>query len=70
MDLFVGLLVRAYIVWAAHLFLAKSLKINPVIHRRLQISKGVRFERYVLSGLVRWASCESIHSLGRTFSFR
>ena len=70
MDLFVGLLVPAYIVWAAHLFLDKSLEIKPVIQRRLYFSKAVRFGRYVLNGLVRWASCEGIHSLGRTFIFR
>ena len=68
--MFVGLLVRAYIVWATHLFLDESLKIEPVIQRRLEFWKAVRSGRYVLNGLVRWASCEGIHSLGRTFIFR
>ena len=64
--MFVGLLARAYIVWAAHVFLDKPLKINPVIQHRLDLMKAARFGRYVLMGLVRWASCEGIHSLGRT----
>ena len=63
-------IARAYIAWAAHLFSDKPLKINPVIQRRLDFLKAVRFERYVLNGLVRWASCAGIHSLGRTFVFR
>ena len=62
--------MRAYIVWAAHLFLDKSLKTNPVIQCRLELLKGVRFGMHVLNGLVRWASGEGLHSSGRTFVFR
>ena len=68
--MFVGLPVRAYIVWAAHLFLDKSLKTKYVIQRRLNFVKAVRFGRYVLNGLVRWASCEGLRSSGRTSIFR
>ena len=56
-------LARAYIVWAAHLVLDKSLRIKPVIQRRLDFLKAVRFGRYVLNGLVRRASCEGMHSV-------
>ena len=77
--LFVRPLVRAYIVWAscegnkawaAHVFLDKSLRIKPVIQRRLNFLKAVRIGRYVLNGLVRWASCQGTLSSGRSFSFR
>ena len=56
-----------YIVWAAYLLLHKSLKQNPVIQRRLEFLKAVRFGRYVLNDLVWWVSCEGPNSLGRIF---
>ena len=40
---------------------------KPVIQRRLEFLKAVRFGRYVLNELVRWASCEGLHSWGRIF---
>ena len=43
---------------------------NPVIQRRLEFLKAVRFGRSVLNELVWWASCEGLHSLGRIFIFR
>ena len=56
---------EAYIVWAAYLFLAKSLKVKSVLQRRLEFLKAVRFGRYFSAELVWWASCEGLHSLGR-----
>jgi hypothetical protein len=67
--LFVGLLTRAHIVWAAHLFIGKSLKIKSVVQRRLEFLKAVRFGRYVLNELVWWASCEGLDSLGSIVIF-
>ena len=43
----------------------KSLKNKSVIQRRLELSKAVRFERYVLDDFACWASCEGLHSLSR-----
>ena len=62
--MFSGLPTRAYIVWAAYLFLGKSLKIRSAVQRRLEFLKAVRFERYVLDYFVCWFSCEGLHSLG------
>ena len=56
--------------WAIHLFLGKSLKFKSVVQRRLEFLKAVRFGRHVLNGLVRWASCEGLHSWGRIFILR
>ena len=63
--MFVGRLTRAYIVWAAYLFLGESLEIKTVVQRRLEFLNAVGFGRYVLNELVWWASCEGLHSLGR-----
>ena len=68
--MFGGLRAKAYIVRAAYSFLDKSLKIKPVVQRRLEFLKAVRFVRYVLNGLVRWVACEGLHSLGHIFIFR
>ena len=62
--------MSAYIVWAAYLFIDRSLKIKPVIQRRLDFLKAGRFGRYVLNELVWWAPCEGSHSLGRIFIFK
>ena len=62
--------MRAYIVGAASLSSDNSLKIKPVVQRRLEFLKAVRFVRYVLNGLVRWVACEGLHSLGHIFIFR
>ena len=67
--MFVGLLVRAHIVWAAHLFIGESLKIKSVVQRRLEFLKAVRFGRDVLNELVCWASYEGPHSLGFIFIY-
>ena len=48
--------MKAYIVWAA--YLGKSLKTKYVIQRWLEFLKAVRFGRYILNELVRWASYE------------
>ena len=67
--MFVRLLTRAHIVWAAYLFIGKSLKIKLVVQRRLEFLKAVRFWRHVLNELVRWASCEGLHRLARILIF-
>ena len=69
-NLFVGLLMRANIFWAAYVFLGKSLKIKSVRQRRLDFLKTVRFGRYVLNDLVLWASYDDPHSLGRIYTSR
>ena len=68
--MFVGLLTRAHIVWAAYVFIGKSLKIKSVVQRRLEFLKAVRFGRYVLNELVGWAPYEGPHSLSRIFISR
>ena len=62
-NLFAELLVRAYILWVAHWFLHKSLKIKPVIQRRLEPLQAIKFGRYVLNEIVRRACSESIHTV-------
>ena len=61
--LFVGLLTRACIVWAAYVFLGKSWKIKSVVQRRLEFMQAVRFGRYVLNGLAWCTSCAVLHFL-------
>ena len=53
--MFGGLHAKDYIVWAAY-DLDKSLKTKPVIQRRLEFLKTVRFGRYVLNELLWRAS--------------
>ena len=48
----------------------KALKIKHVVQCRLEFVKAARFGRYILNKLVRWASRETLHSLGRIFIFR
>ena len=62
-NLFVGLLTRACIVWAAYVFLGKSWKIKSVFQRRLEFMQAVRFGRYVLNGLAWCTSCAGLHFL-------
>ena len=53
------------VVWAAYAFLDKSLKIKSVVQRHLEFLKAGRFGRYLLNGIVWWASGAGLHSLGR-----
>ena len=70
MILLVGLLAKAYIIWAAYLFIAKSSKTKSVIQRRLEFLKAIRFGRYVLDdSFCLRASYGGLHSLGCTFIF-
>ena len=64
MNLFGGLRAKACIARVAHLFLDKSLKIKPVVQRRLEFLKAVRFGTYFLNELVWWTSCEGLHISG------
>ena len=45
-------------------------KTKSATQRRLEFLKAVRFGRYVLNELVRWASYEGLHSSGRTIISR
>ena len=70
-----GAKLYTYITLYIYIYLCKPClnklpNTNPVILRRLEFLKAVRFGRSVLNELVWWASCEGLHSLGHIFIFR
>ena len=58
-----------YIVWLSYRLLATSLKTKSVIQRRLEFLKAVRFGRYILNDVVRWASYEGLHGVCAAYLF-
>ena len=55
-------------VWAAYVFLGKSLKIKSVVQRRLEFLQAVRFGRYASNKLVWCTSCAGLSYLA-AYSF-